>query len=85
MPDLFDNFFGRLATTLNGGKSKPHYGGSSQVNTGRYYSYHENGTNNKYWLPRRTSETFVSNEEVGERKGSVSSALTVDSDMSSGK
>ncbi|KAM9927470.1 hypothetical protein OXX59_002534 [Metschnikowia pulcherrima] len=51
MPDLFDNFFGRVSTTMNGGKSKPRYGGASQVNSGKYYSYHSSSTNNNSWLP----------------------------------
>ncbi|OBA20931.1 hypothetical protein METBIDRAFT_23800, partial [Metschnikowia bicuspidata var. bicuspidata NRRL YB-4993] len=51
MPDLFDNFFGRIATSMNGGKSKPRYGGSSMVNSGPFYSYHSSSTNNNYWLP----------------------------------
>ncbi|ODV81155.1 uncharacterized protein CANTADRAFT_5121 [Suhomyces tanzawaensis NRRL Y-17324] len=53
MPDLFDNFFGKINTKLNGGKTNTHYGASSQVNTGKFYSYHTNGTNNNYWLPRK--------------------------------
>ncbi|CAG86768.2 DEHA2D03740p [Debaryomyces hansenii CBS767] len=56
MPDLFDNLFNRIGTKINGGKTTHHYQGSSQVNTGRFYSFHENGTNNKYWMP--TSKSF---------------------------
>lgn len=55
MPDLFDNIFTRIGTAVNG-KSRQHYLGASQVNTGRFYSYHENGTNNNYWLP--TAKSF---------------------------
>lgn len=53
MPDLFDNFFNKIGTKLNGGRSTHHYGGSSQVNSGSYYSYHQNGTNNKYWMTKQ--------------------------------
>lgn len=56
MPDLFDNFFTRIGTAMNGGKTRPHYLGASQVNTGKFYSYHENGSNNSSWLP--TSKSF---------------------------
>mmetsp|Transcript_6728 Transcript_6728/g.6635 ORF Transcript_6728/g.6635 Transcript_6728/m.6635 type:complete len:103 (-) Transcript_6728:463-771(-) len=56
MPDLFDNIFNRIGAKINGGKTTHHYQGSSQVNTGRFYSFHENGTNNKYWMP--TSKSF---------------------------
>lgn len=52
MGDLFDNFFTRIGTAMNGGKSHPHYSGSSQVNAGPFYNYHSSATNNKYWLPR---------------------------------
>lgn len=52
MPDLFDNLFNKIGTKINGGRSTHHYGGSSQVNSGSFYSYHSNGTNNKYWLPK---------------------------------
>lgn len=55
MPDLFDNFFNKIGSKFNGGKTVHHYGGASQVNTGSYYSYHNTPTNNKYWLPRETS------------------------------
>ncbi|CAH6719583.1 hypothetical protein CLIB1444_02S11914 [[Candida] jaroonii] len=51
MPDLFDNFFGKINHAVSG-KTPTHYGLSSQVNSGRYYSYHTNSTNNNYWMPR---------------------------------
>lgn len=76
MGDLFDNFFTKIGTTLNGGKSHPHYGGSSQVNAGPFYNYHSSATNNKYWLPRsdlkNTMDHMVELKENG-RMGSVSS------------
>ncbi|RLV87784.1 hypothetical protein JA9_002420 [Meyerozyma sp. JA9] len=56
MPDLFDNFFTKIGSTMNGGKTRHHYSGATQVNTGRFYSYHENGSNNNSWLP--TSKSF---------------------------
>lgn len=82
MPDLFDNFFGKLSSTISGGKTTPHYGGSSQVNSGKFYSYHMNGTNNKYWLTGKEIEnTFAEMEpkaELGARLGSVSSMSSKD-------
>lgn len=85
MPDLFDNFFGKISTTLNGGKTTPHYGGATQVNSGKFYSYHMNGTNNKSWLPvldlgeippqdlkmRSGSVASTNSEEATSRKSSV--------------
>lgn len=77
MPDLFDNFFGKISASLNGGKTTPHYGGSTQVNTGSFYSYHSNSTNNKSWMPTKDMhEAFAKMEdknEVKPRMGSVSS------------
>lgn len=79
MPDLFDNFFGKLSSTLNGGKTTPHYGGSTQVNSGKFYSYHMNGTNNKYWMTgKEIEETFKNTEEPKARMGSVSSMASED-------
>ncbi|RCK66687.1 hypothetical protein Cantr_02742 [Candida viswanathii] len=52
MPDLFDNFFNKIGSKINGGKTTHHYGGASQVNTGRFYSYTSSPSNNNYWLPR---------------------------------
>lgn len=75
MPDLFDNFFGKISTSLTG-KSPVHYGMSNQVNTGRFYSYHENGTNNKSWMTSaEIKESFrqAEDREVKPRMGSVSS------------
>lgn len=56
MPDLFDNFFNKVSAKMHGGKTPYHYSMSSSVNTGRYYSYHENSTNNKSWLPHDQME-----------------------------
>lgn len=75
MPDLFDNFFSRISTSITG-KSPSHYGMNNQVNTGRYYSYHENGTNNKSWMTTdEIKDSFAQAEamEVKPRMGSVSS------------
>lgn len=64
---------------MNGGKSHHHYQGSSQVNTGRFYSYHENASNNKSWLPASSSfnKTMGNMEEMNkgrtERMNSVNS------------
>lgn len=83
MPDLFDNFFSKFSTTLNGGRSKPHYGGSSQVNTGKFYSYHENSTNNKYWLPPVKKDDDKMPETMNkQRMGSVASTMSADSETS---
>ena len=85
MPDIFDNFFGKMSTRMHGGKSTPHYSGASKVNTGSYYSYHSNSTNNNYWLPqnkvvdgkvvsvdRKLSITSLNSEEMSRsRNGSV--------------
>lgn len=78
MSGIFDNFFGKISTTLNGGKSRPSYTGLSQVNTGTFYSYHENGTNNRSWmLKQEIEDSFKSLEEQNKmnkpRMGSVSS------------
>ncbi|KAK6461150.1 hypothetical protein DFJ63DRAFT_337055 [Scheffersomyces coipomensis] len=59
MPDLFDNFFNKLNTKINGGKTTHHYGGASQVNTGSFYSYHSTANNNNYWLPKDKKEAGV--------------------------
>lgn len=81
MPDLFDNFFVKMSSTWNGGKTTPRYGGSNQVNTGKYYSYHMNGTNNKYWLPIQKNtlghdDTEMSPKDMNSiRKGSVDSRM----------
>lgn len=75
MPDLFDNFFGKISSAMNGGKSKPHYGGGTQVNTGSYYSYHQNPTNNNYWMAKSKDVESKSMEEqmaMKPRMGSVS-------------
>lgn len=89
MPDLFDNFFGKVGKAVNG-KSNSHYSSNSQVNTGRYYSYHNTGTNNNYWMP--TSKKIEDNigdmkeptdtdMRYSNRMGSVSSNMSMDSDM----
>lgn len=85
MPDLFDNFFGKMSAKMNGGKTKPNYGGASQVNTGRFYSYHMNATNNKYWMTdkemeesRRAAQNMEAMNKP--RMGSVGSMESMDSD-----
>ena len=54
MPDLFDNIFNKIGTKFTGGKTTNHYGGASQVNTGKWYSYTSSASNNNYWLPRES-------------------------------
>ncbi|PSK39583.1 hypothetical protein C7M61_001382 [Candidozyma pseudohaemuli] len=87
MPDLFDNFFGKISAKLNGGKTTPFYGGSSQVNTGPFYSYHMNGTNNKYWMTdaemaesRKTAQQWQKFSESKARMGSVGSMDSQETD-----
>lgn len=88
MPDLFDNFFTKISTTLNGGKTPHHYSNASLVNTGKFYNYHENGTNNKYWMPTVNSDFAKSasnideSQKVSPRMGSVSST---NSELEDGK
>lgn len=44
------------------------------MNSGKFYSYHMNGTNNKYWMTgEEIEETFKRAEEPKARMGSVSS------------
>lgn len=78
MPDLFDNFFGKISTTLNGGKSTPRYGGSTQVNSGKFYSYHMNATNNKSWMPIQDFGQTMDDEPAKPRMGSMSSMSSDD-------
>lgn len=76
MGDLFDNFFGKIGTALNGGKSHQHYGGSSQVNAGREYNYHSNATNNKYWMHKNDMNPKA--EGLKQRMNSVGSMGSYD-------
>lgn len=78
MPDLFDNIFSRIGTKINGGKTTHHYQGSSQVNTGRFYSFHENGTNNKYWMP--TSKRFENIDDQKTQTPRMNSVASVESE-----
>ncbi|KAI3406106.2 hypothetical protein KGF56_000947 [Candida oxycetoniae] len=64
MPDLFDNFFTSISAKLNGGHTKRHYSADSQVNTGKFYSYHNTASNNNYWLPRKASVSSVDDDAV---------------------
>lgn len=82
MPDLFDNLFNRIGTKINGGKTTHHYQGSSQVNTGRFYSFHENGTNNKYWMPTSKSfdNTIDKNDDTNTKKERMNSDASVGSE-----
>ncbi|KAG7191404.1 uncharacterized protein KQ657_003448 [Scheffersomyces spartinae] len=85
MPDLFDNFFAKIGTKLNGGHLLSHYQMSNQVNTGSYYHYHSLALNNHYWLPQQKKEMseemknrmlkdITENKDMTEmRRGSVSS------------
>lgn len=56
MPDLFDNFIGKMSSRVNGGKSRPRYGMNNQVNAGRHYNYHSSATNNTYWMAAAKKE-----------------------------
>lgn len=69
MPDLFDGLFNKIGTKINGGKSVHHYGGASQVNSGSFYSYHSNSTNNKYWLPRKPSDPNSAMADIAQKEG----------------
>lgn len=69
MPDLFDGFFNKIGTKINGGKTVHHYGGASQVNSGAFYSYHSNGTNNKYWLPQKQADPNNVMSEIAKKEG----------------
>ena len=85
MPDLFDNLFNRIGTKINGGKTTHHYQGSSQVNTGRFYSFHENATNNKYWMPvsksfDKTVEKIEGRQDLKPRMNSTASMESEDSE-----
>lgn len=76
MSGIFDNFFGKIQTSITG-KSPTHYGMHNQVNSGRYYSYHENSTNNKSWMTKdEIKDSFAkadAMDEIKPRMGSVSS------------
>ncbi|KAI3406108.2 hypothetical protein KGF56_000949 [Candida oxycetoniae] len=74
MPDLFDNLFTNIGAKFNGGTTKRRYSGAKQVNTGKFYSYHNTPSNNNYWLPRKGStsseiETADSKLEVNSDPG----------------
>ncbi|RLV89460.1 hypothetical protein JA1_005149 [Spathaspora sp. JA1] len=79
MPDLFDNFFGKIGAKINGGKTTHYHGGASQVNTGRFYSYVATPSNNNYWLPREKASTAAAAGDVDtsiaikERSSSITS------------
>ncbi|KAI5965194.1 uncharacterized protein KGF55_001414 [Candida pseudojiufengensis] len=55
MPDLFDNFFTSIGAKFHNGQTKRRYSMGSQVNSGKFYSYHNTPSNNNYWLPRKSS------------------------------
>ncbi|KAI5952445.1 hypothetical protein KGF54_003312 [Candida jiufengensis] len=57
MPDLFDNFFTSIGAKFHNGQTKRRYSMGSQVNSGKFYSYHNTPSNNNYWLPRKSSTT----------------------------
>lgn len=57
MPDLFDGFFGKVLSRMNGGKQQKRHYSLGQVNTGNYYMHHSLTTNNGYWMtPKREEE-----------------------------
>ncbi|EER34956.1 predicted protein [Candida tropicalis MYA-3404] len=82
MPDLFDNFFNKIGSRINGGKSVHHYGGASQVNTGKFYSYTSSASNNNYWLPKQQhkDDQMTSGDIRVDRQMSVSS-MSEEADM----
>ncbi|KAK6198659.1 uncharacterized protein RJT21DRAFT_50359 [Scheffersomyces amazonensis] len=73
MPDLFDNFFGKINTKINGGKTTYHYGGANPPNTGSFYSYHSTANNNNYWLPKAKQDDDKIVIEAKERQSSITS------------
>ena len=83
MPDLFDNFFNKIGSKINGGKSVHHYGGASQVNTGKFYSYTSSASNNNYWLPKQQQhkdDQMTSGDIRVDRQMSISS-MSEEADM----
>lgn len=82
MPDLFDNFFNKIGSRINGGKSVHHYGGASQVNTGKFYSYTSSASNNNHWLPKQQhkDDQMTSGDIRVDRQMSVSS-MSEEADM----
>ncbi|EEQ38293.1 putative COX assembly protein [Clavispora lusitaniae] len=83
MPDLFDNFFNKISSSVNGGKTTPRYSGSSQVNTGNYYSYHMNGSNNKSWMTSKEIENSFIKAEGDPPKPRLGSISSMESDSKS--
>lgn len=83
MPDLFENFFGKISQSITG-KSSAHYGMNNQVNTGKYYSYHENSTNNKSWMTSKEIEdSFAQAESMKEVKPRMGSVTSMESESKS--
>lgn len=57
---------------------------NNQVNTGRFYSYHENGTNNKSWMTSKEIEdSFNQAESMNEVKPRMGSVTSMDSESKS--
>lgn len=83
MPDLFDNFFGKVNHAVTGKNPNVHYTSSSQVNTGKFYSYHNSASNNNYWLPIKKVEQPETDPAIKPRMGSVGSISTNESDQES--
>ncbi|CAX44019.1 conserved hypothetical protein [Candida dubliniensis CD36] len=79
MPDLFDNIFNKIGTKFTGGKTTHHYGGASQVNTGKWYSYTSSASNNNYWLPRENKSSSKPNEELNPVEFRVDRSMSVGS------
>lgn len=86
MPDLFDNFFGKVSYAVTGKNPKPHYASASLMNSGKIYSYHNTTSNNNYWLPTaKKIDGTMSMEDDGSQKvkarmGSVASTASSETD-----
>lgn len=78
MPDLFDNFFDRVGNAFGAKNTGQRNLFSSQVNTGRFYNFPQNGTNNNYWLPRADLTKI---KQKMERRESASSMESDSSDF----
>lgn len=82
MPDLFDNFFGKVNHAVTGKSPKVHYTSSSQVNTGKFYSYHNSASNNNYWLPTKKNLGPSEDDQSPQIKARMGSVGSMSSDTS---
>ncbi|KAK6457346.1 uncharacterized protein RJT20DRAFT_1918 [Scheffersomyces xylosifermentans] len=83
MPDLFDGFFNKINTRING-KSTPHYGGATQVNTGKFYSYTNSASNNHYWMSKSETSMQTGETEVIPIKQRTMSVNSITSEKEDG-